>query len=587
MKDTISLTMIVKNEEKNLAACLDSVQDHVDEIIIVDTGSTDATLEIAKRYTPNVFSYPWSGNFSAARNYAIAQAKGSWIFSLDADEILFCELGTLKELINRHQDCDAFLLPLENPTLDASHQFSRFPVLRLFRNKATYRFSGSIHEQVILQDAGVSQIVKGPVIRHRIPSASLRNSKRSRNLKLLTRALAQDPQNPFLHYYLGIEWLMLNKPEKALFYLQTAYNTLTDENLLIKAPALRSLIICLQCLGKMDEAIVLCLDADFRYPDFTDIYYLAGTLFTEKHEFSLAMKWFKQALACGEPPEIYSHMQGTESYLSHYYLGYCYDMLGDADTARAHYESALHGNPKYPYPLSNLFLNLRLDKGLTDTYHYFKDKDYLNNLELAQILAQEFFNAGYPAWAKEILQRHLFDRDTHLDADSWDQVFWALGNYAFGAGELRKAQYYFEQISPPSEYLISARIKTILCLLLKSSYREAQESVWELWKQPKLRASAFLLLKLMKIRQNEKISFIPQTIRHTELKVLALNWFKEMLFFRPDAIESLEYSHFMRSLQTLIIALSPQAALELLDVLEQKKKEVETMLNYQFGGESL
>ena len=85
---TLSLCMIVKNEALYLARCLDSVQDMVDEIIIVDTGSTDNTVEIAQRYQATIVSHHWQHNFSLARNTSLAHATGDWILVLDADETL-------------------------------------------------------------------------------------------------------------------------------------------------------------------------------------------------------------------------------------------------------------------------------------------------------------------------------------------------------------------------------------------------------------------------------------------------------------------------------------------------------------------
>ena len=84
----ISLCMIVKNEEKVLARCLDSIADLMDEIIIVDTGSTDATKEIAARYTDNIYDFEWIQDFSAARNFAFSKATKEYIYSADADEVL-------------------------------------------------------------------------------------------------------------------------------------------------------------------------------------------------------------------------------------------------------------------------------------------------------------------------------------------------------------------------------------------------------------------------------------------------------------------------------------------------------------------
>src|SRR5436190_22371274 len=84
----LSLCMIVKNESKHLANCLESVDGVVDEIIIVDTGSTDNTIEIAEKYGAKVFHYKWHDDFGAARNEALKYASGDWVLVLDADEVL-------------------------------------------------------------------------------------------------------------------------------------------------------------------------------------------------------------------------------------------------------------------------------------------------------------------------------------------------------------------------------------------------------------------------------------------------------------------------------------------------------------------
>ena len=100
---TFSLCMIVKNEEKTLARCLDSIADLMDEIIIIDTGSTDATKEIAGRYTDRVYDYAWTGDFSDARNYSFSLATGDYIYAADADEVLDPEnhkrLSDLKQVL--------------------------------------------------------------------------------------------------------------------------------------------------------------------------------------------------------------------------------------------------------------------------------------------------------------------------------------------------------------------------------------------------------------------------------------------------------------------------------------------------------
>ena len=98
---TLSLCMITKNEENNLSRCLDCIKEFVDEIIIVDTGSTDKTVEIAKSYGAHIYHYDWNNDFSKARNVSLQKATKDWILVLDADEVLPYEEGLkLKNIIN-------------------------------------------------------------------------------------------------------------------------------------------------------------------------------------------------------------------------------------------------------------------------------------------------------------------------------------------------------------------------------------------------------------------------------------------------------------------------------------------------------
>ncbi len=100
--------MIVKNEEKHLVKCLRSVRDVVDEMIIVDTGSTDKTNDIAKVFGAKVFDFPWTGDFSAARNHSLEQATGDWILVLDADEVISArDFDELKAIIRKRSPSPA------------------------------------------------------------------------------------------------------------------------------------------------------------------------------------------------------------------------------------------------------------------------------------------------------------------------------------------------------------------------------------------------------------------------------------------------------------------------------------------------
>lgn len=151
---TISLCMIVKNEEKILARCLDSVKDLMDEIIIVDTGSTDRTKEIAAGYTDKIYDFQWIDDFSAARNFAFSKATMEYIYSADADEVLdrdnFHAFMRLKETLLPEIDLVQmyYANQLSHGTI---YNFDKELRPKLFRRIRNFRWEGAIHEQVVLE----------------------------------------------------------------------------------------------------------------------------------------------------------------------------------------------------------------------------------------------------------------------------------------------------------------------------------------------------------------------------------------------------------------------------------------------------
>ena len=155
-KQTLSVCMIVRDEAKNLARCLDSCAAECDEIIVVDTGSQDQTLEIAQAYDKvQTFSFPWQDDFSAARNFALEQAQSDWVLVLDADEYLPKDfLSKIRYYLGLAQQPDAYAFPVQ--AIDESGELvpelSLGAVPRLFRNAPEYRYRGLIHEMVYHRD---------------------------------------------------------------------------------------------------------------------------------------------------------------------------------------------------------------------------------------------------------------------------------------------------------------------------------------------------------------------------------------------------------------------------------------------------
>ena len=180
----LSLCMIVKNESFFLRDCLRQAADHVDEIIVVDTGSTDSTRDIAREFTNKVFEFEWQDHFADARNYSLEQATGQWVIVLDADEVIAPEhWSEIRQLITS-TDKDAFFLTQRNYSLEPMDKnwvpipektvYTRHykgyrpnPIARLFRNRTGIHYQGRVHEIVDrTADEGKLAVLDIPIHHH-------------------------------------------------------------------------------------------------------------------------------------------------------------------------------------------------------------------------------------------------------------------------------------------------------------------------------------------------------------------------------------------------------------------------------------
>ncbi|HBV85548.1 MAG TPA: glycosyl transferase family 2 [Desulfosporosinus sp.] len=581
MKQRISLTMIVKNESDHIANCLDSVKDLVDEIVIVDTGSTDDTVSIAQRYTSNVYFLSWQNDFSAARNFAIEHASGDWILALDADEQVICQdQDNLHSLINRENDKESFLLPLLNPISDSAQEYNTFYVLRLFRNNGRYKYVGKIHEQVSLPDQHDVGIARDLIIKHRFLPLKLRHRKRNRNLTLLKKASCEEPDNPFLHYYLGVEWLMLGKAGYALPFLQKAYHTLSDDHLLFRAPALKYLLLCLKELDHLDEALALCLETSVHYPNFTDLFFLGGLLLEEKEEYSIALKWFNQAISCGRPPAVLSHITGTESFSAYYHLGFCYERIGGLLEAREAYETALKLNPKYHFPLYSLFLNLLSDKGPAFCYHRLEDLGLFEDPLLCLTSAELFFRSNH-------VEQAFCCLESHKDQGQNEGFSFFYGKYCIYSGRIQTGFNVLRQISSQSPHYNSAQILSIVALILLDDLPEARTMAIKLWGNHLTRGEAHIFLWLIRLIQHQPLPPFPRNVREKELFGVTTELFVDCKryqsheFFHNPMVDS-----YCLALETLIKA-TEEGFQWLLSDYDQRLQDLESQFTSKYGGRKM
>lgn len=240
----LSLCMIVKNEQRWLESCLNSVNELVDEMIIVDTGSQDNTVEIAQRFGAKVFHHPWSGDFSEARNYSLGYATGDWILVLDADEKIAQNDAKLIRRLMETSRVDGFLLAQRsylwnarvvsstpNPQdHDEGRQYTHCLevwVLRLFRNRPEIRFRGRVHELVepTFLEEHLPFEKASPVIHHfgKVGDTETLERKRALYLELGRQKALEEPDNAPPHYEMGVQLIELERFAESIPYLERAY----------------------------------------------------------------------------------------------------------------------------------------------------------------------------------------------------------------------------------------------------------------------------------------------------------------------------------------------------------------------------
>jgi GT2 family glycosyltransferase/Flp pilus assembly protein TadD len=346
-----SLVMMVKNEEKNIADCAACVRDLVNEMIVIDTGSTDRTKEIATGMGAKVFDFPWVDSFSAARNEGLRHASGEWVFWLDADDrldeanreklrVLFGKLGL--EQAAYVMDCRCFEAP-PRPDTVVNH-------VRLFRRDPRLRWTHRVHEQILpaLRAIG-TQVQFCDVEIHHVGyrDPALRKAKGQRDLRLLEIELKELPDHPFTLFNLGQAYRDIGRPEEALPFLQRSI-ALSDPGDSIVRKLYAMVAACHRQLGKPAEALQACLEGRKLYPDDEELLFTEALARREMEDLTGAESCLRRLIDGRETGDHLSSVaDGLRGYLGRHYLADLL-MVQNRDTeAEALWRTALTEAPNY------------------------------------------------------------------------------------------------------------------------------------------------------------------------------------------------------------------------------------------------
>jgi tetratricopeptide (TPR) repeat protein len=366
----LSLCTIVKNEEASLPRCLHSVKDIVDEMVVLDTGSTDRTPEIAKELGAKVYHYQWCDDFSAARNEALKYVEGEWILVLDADEILLTSIAPLiKEAIADEKNLVVNLIRQEVGASQSPYSL----VSRLFRKHPDLKFSRPYH--AIVDDSAIELLKKeshwqiinlSPVaiLHHGYQQEAIASlDKFDRARKAMEKFFANNPQDPYVCSKLGALYVQIGKVKEGIKLLKRGIKSNRAEpNVLFElyyslGNAYNRQQEYEKASQQYQKAIAQPILSQLKLGAYNNL----GNLLLEVGELNTAKQAYEKAI------------QIDPSFTVGYYnLGKTYKALGDLNTAIAAYRQAIKIDPHYAAAYQNLGVIFYKTGNLNESKEVFK-----------------------------------------------------------------------------------------------------------------------------------------------------------------------------------------------------------------------
>jgi len=365
---TIAAGLIVRDEAAVLAACLRPLLAVVDECVVVDTGSVDDTLALARSFNASCHTFAWRDDFAAARNFAIDHATADFVLNVDADEILEAPELARPRL-------EAFTAAADANTIGAvtirstTHRGDTVAtsVDRMFKRGA-FHYAGRIHEQPVAESGTPLRLPTGLTFAHGgyAQDPADPEHKAHRNLRLLDAALADDPKNEYLHYQRGKAWFALDRFPDAATALTQAEQRIdfdADPPHGSKAPVPTSVLsdlpaTCAYCLLECGDtaAAEALLDKHERiaHPGVrtADFYAAKGYVLLQRGELARAQTAFERARALGPETET---VEGSATFIAAYNLGLIREARADPQGAVACYAEALRLRSEYPPAIARIF----------------------------------------------------------------------------------------------------------------------------------------------------------------------------------------------------------------------------------------
>ncbi|MCI1693599.1 TPR domain-containing glycosyltransferase [Aneurinibacillus aneurinilyticus] len=510
-KKKISLCMIVKDEERYLPACLESVRTFVHEIIIVDTGSKDRTVEIAKKYGAKVFYTPWEDDFAKARNVSLEKATGDWILHLDADEQFEQEDKAKILSLVRSGTAEGYLFQVINYNFESTGDVCVFPSLRLWKNKPEYRFVGALHEQIslsIIEHTTADSLSVTPIrIHHYGYAEAVMKEKRKteRNIKIAELEVKKHPENGFYHYNLGTEYLRLHRYQEAIQQFQLAWEHSRGVQEVWVASLFKNYTSTLLMIRKFPEALHLLNKGIQLFPDFADLFYLKAVCHFELGQYHQAAELFQQCLMVGaSPTPQYPSNKALSNEKAHYALALAYEKLNQVDKAIHHFQQAYLCNRNLKESLYQLFPLLCRKDSMEQARTRLHDIVQPAQVEEYTLLAQIFMT-----WHQYSAARHCLLEAERIEPNN-QQIFYLAGICSLREGNYAQAVYWFKRLDKMSPNYDVAQLFLYYCYAAVGQQEAALHLLSSIEKnEPFLRALAKVYLEEAALLLQEGLFYHP------------------------------------------------------------------------------
>lgn len=331
---TVGLVMIVRNEARGLARCLESVRPWVDDLLVMDTGSTDDSVAIAHQHGARVGHFEWVNDFSVARNAALALSPCDWRLVLDGDEWLVAGGQALHALKSQ---APTFVGRVAvNSVFDQSGAQATSSLPRVLPRGC--RYEGRIHEQPVFD--GPRHTLAAVQVAHDGYLPAQMQAKGDRNRRLLTLAVQEHPTDPYLHYQLGKDHEVHDRFALALPSYARALDLLGP--LAARQPSWRHDLILrhlytLKAEGRVADAVDLAQSEMPHWPDSPDFYFVLGDVLLEHavthpeqagEVLPMIRAAWEQCLLIGENPTLEGAVQGRGSHLARQQLALLDQVMG-------------------------------------------------------------------------------------------------------------------------------------------------------------------------------------------------------------------------------------------------------------------